>query len=212
MAKGTLLPDKLSKLFILSGQSGVGKNTILESLINAHPDFHRAVTYTTRESRPGEIPGEDHYFVYPEKFQEMINSGEFLEYAENHGQMYGTPKDQIYKALAKGKSVLMEIDVKGATQVKVAMPEAVLIFIKFDRNNIGEIIRQRIKNDPTRGNISEEEIQTRIQTAQQEKEYEKYYDYSVVNPEGHPEQAIKEVENIIQKELVKPNYDKLRPK
>lgn len=188
-----------SKLFILSGQSGVGKNTILENLIAVHPNFHRAVTYTTREPRPGEIPGEDHYFVYPGKFQEMINSGEFLEYAENHGQMYGTPKDQIDKALADGKSVLMEIDVKGATQVKKIMPEAILIFIKFDNDDIGNIIRQRIKNDPARGNISETEIETRIETAIQEKEYEKYYDYSVINPEGHPEHAIKEVENIIQK-------------
>ena len=97
----------------------------------------------------------------------------------------------------------MEIDVKGATQVKETMPDAVLIFIKFDSDNIGDIIRHRIKNDPARGNISEEEIQTRIQTAKQEKEYEKYYNYSVVNPEGRPERAIKEVENIIQNELKK---------
>jgi guanylate kinase len=191
------------KLFILSGQSGVGKNTILEAIWKAHPDFHRAVTYTTRDPRPNEIPGEDHYFVYQEKFAEMIKKGEFLEYAQVHGEMYGTPKEQVKKALASGKNVLMEIDVRGATQVKKIMPEAILIFIKYESSDIETAIRNRLKNDLSRGDISEEEIQTRITTAKKEAEYEQYYDYSVVNPEGHPEQAIEAVEKIIQNELKK---------
>src|SRR3990172_5354575 len=99
------------KLFILSGQSGVGKNTILEAIKSAHPEFHRAVTFTTRDPRPNEIPGEDHFFVYQEKFDEMIKKGEFLEYAQTHGEWYGTPKEQINDALDKNKNVIMEIDV-----------------------------------------------------------------------------------------------------
>lgn len=189
------------KLFILSGQSGVGENTILKAILEKHPEFHRAVTFTTREPRPEEIAGEDHFFVYHEKFDEMINNGEFLEYAENHGQMYGTPKDQIKKALNAGKNVLMEIDVKGATQVKKLMPEAVLIFIKYDSNNIDNVIRNRIVADPSRGKVSETEIQTRIATAKKEVEYEKLYDYSVINPEGNPEKAISEVEKILNDKL-----------
>lgn len=191
------------KLFILSGQSGVGKNTILKTILEKHPEFHRAVTFTTREPRPEEIPGEDHFFVYQEKFDEMIKNGEFLEYAQVHDEMYGTPKEQIAQALNNGKSVIMEIDVKGACQVKKIMPDAILIFIKYESNNIEAAIRSRIKNDPSRGDVSEEEIHTRIATARKEAGYEKYYDYAVVNPEGHPEQAIGEVEKIIQNELKK---------
>src|SRR3990167_6999300 len=167
------------KLFILSGQSGVGKNTILKAVSGKNPDFHRAVTFTTREPRPEEIPGEDHYFVYREKFEEMIKNGEFLEYAETHGEMYGTPKEQIEQALQNGNNVLMEIDVKGARQVKKIMPETILIFIKYEGDNIDQAIRNRLKNDPTRGKTTEQEIQTRIATARKEAEYGKFYDYAV---------------------------------
>ena len=189
------------KLFILSGQSGVGKNTILKAIQEKYPDFHRAVTYTTREPRLEEIPGEDHYFVYKEKFDEMIKNRDFLEYAETHGEMYGTPKEQIEQALENGKNVLMEIDVKGARQIKKIMPETILIFIKYAGDNIDQAIRNRLKNDPSRGETTEQEIQTRIATARKEAEYGKFYDYAVVNPEGHPEKAIEEVEKIIQDEL-----------
>src|SRR3990167_2740995 len=131
----------------------------------------------------------------------MIKNGEFLEYAKTHGEMYGTPKEQIEKALENEKNVLMEIDVKGARQVKKIMPETILIFIKYEGDNIDQVIRNRIKNDPSRGQTTEEEIQTRIATARKEAEYEKEYDYSVVNPEGRPEEAIEEAERIIQNEL-----------
>lgn len=190
------------KLFILSGQSGVGKNTILKAVLEKHPDFHKAVTFTTRDPRPGEVPGEDHFFVYPEKFQEMINNGEFLEYAQVHSEYYGTPKEQIEQVLNNGKNILMEIDVQGARQVKKLMPNATLIFIKYEEGDLETVIRRRIANDPNRRNMDNEEIQRRIQTAQKEAEYEKFYDYSVMNPEGQPEEAIEEVEGIIKKEIL----------
>ena len=191
-----------SKLFILSGQSGVGKNTVLKAILAKHPEFHRSVTCTTREQRPEEIPGEDHYFVYRDKFEEMTKNNEFLEYAEVHGEMYGTPKEQVEGALESGKNVLMEMDVKGVTNIKDKY-HPVTIFIKYETGNIDELIRKRIKNDPARKDTSEEEIQTRIATAKKEAEYEKFYDYSIVNPEGHQEKAIREVKNIIQDELKK---------
>ncbi len=188
------------KLFILSGQSGVGKKTILFELLTRHPEFHHVVTYTTREARPNEIPGEDHFFIYPDKFQEMIKNNEFIEYSEVHGNLFGTPKDQIDKALEKGKNILMEMDVKGVTNIKMKY-HPVTIFLKYEPGNIDDLIRNRIKNDPARKDATEEEIQTRIATAKKEAAYEKDYEYSVVNPEGHPEKAIPEVESIIQSEL-----------
>lgn len=189
------------KLFILSGQSGVGKKTILFELLKRHPEFHHVVTHTTREPRPNEIPGEDHFFVYREKFEEMIKNDEFIEYTDVHGNLFGTPKEQIDKALEEGKNVLMEMDVKGMTNIKDKY-QPITVFLKYEPGNIEDLIRNRIKNDPARKNTSEEEIQTRIATAKKEAEYEKNYDYSVVNPEGHPEQAIGEVEKIIQQHAI----------
>lgn len=188
------------KLFILSGQSGVGKNTILKAILAEHPEIQRVVTFTDRDPRPEEIPGEDHYFIYKEKFNEMIKKGEFLEYAETHGNFYGTPKEQIDKVLKEGKKVIMEIDVKGAKNIKDKY-HPVTIFIKYDPGDIDRLIRHRLTNDPNRKGISEEEIQTRIATAKKEAEYEKDYDYAVVNPEGQPEKAILEVEKIIDQEI-----------
>ena len=190
------------KLFIISGQSGVGKNTILKALQKNHPDFHRAVTFTTRDPRPDEVPGEDHFFVYQEKFKEMIKNNELLEWAEVHGQLYGTPKEQIEKAIAAGCNVLMEIDVQGGLQIKKIIPETVLMFIKYEEGDLEKIIRSRIAHDPSRQNTTEEEILRRIATAKKEANFEKEYDYSVINPEGQPEQAIEQVENIIKKEIV----------
>ncbi len=190
------------KLFIISGQSGVGKNTILKALQKNHPDFHRAITFTTRDPRPDEIPGEDHFFVYQEKFQEMIKNHELLEWAEVHGNLYGTPKDQIEKALNAGSNVLMEIDVQGGLQIKKIIPEMVLIFIKYEEGDLEKIIRSRIAHDPSREKMSEDEIARRIATARKEAGFEKDYDYSVINPEGQPEQAIEQIENIIKKEIV----------
>lgn len=190
------------KLFILSGQSGVGKNTILSAILANHPDFHRVVTFTTRDPRPNEIPGEDHFFVYQEKFDDMANKGEFLEYTQTHGYWYGTPKEQVDKALNEGKNVLMEIDVKGVANIKDKY-NPVTIFIKYEPGTLEELIRNRLKNDPSRMDVSEEEIQTRIATAKKEANYEKDYDYAVINPEGHPEQAIAEVENIIKENMAK---------
>lgn len=188
------------KLIILSGQSGVGKNTILKKILENHPEFHKVITCTTRDPRPNEIPGEDHFFVYPEKFDEMIKNNEMLEYAKVHDEMYGTPKKQVEDVLRLGKNAIMEIDVQGAMQIKKILPEAVLIFIKYDNADLEAIIRRRIKNDPTRGETPEEEIKRRIESALKEADYEKDYDYAVVNPENHPEIAVEEVEKIIKQQ------------
>lgn len=189
------------KLFILSGQSGVGKNTILKALIENHSDCHRAVTCTTRECREGEIDGKDHFFIDETDFNNKINNGYFLEHAKVHNWHYGTPLKQITDALESGKNVFMEIDVQGVAQIKEKMPDAVTIFIKFEDGKVEKLIRKRILNDPSRKNVSENEILKRIESAKKEAEYIKDYDYAVTNPEGHPEKAIAEIEKIIEKNI-----------
>lgn len=185
------------KLFILSGQSGVGKNTIMKEVIKNHPNFHRAVTCTTREPRSNEVDGKDHIFLSDDDFQNKINENYFLECAKVHNWHYGTPLKQITDAIESGKNVLMEIDVQGVEQIKEKMPEAVTIFIQFEKGRLEELIRHRIENDITRKNVTEAEIQKRIESAKKEAEYIKYYDFTVTNPEGHPEKGIEAVEKII---------------
>lgn len=189
------------KLFILSGQSGVGKNTILKTLIKNHPDCHRAVTYTTRQCRDGEINGKDHFFIEEDDFNSKIKNKYFLEYAKVHHWYYGTPVKQILDALESGKSVFMEIDVQGVTQIKEKMPEAITIFIKFEDGKVEELIRKRILNDPSRKDVTEDEILKRIESAKKEAECIKDYDFTITNPEGHPEKAIKDIEKIIAQKM-----------
>jgi len=188
------------KLFILSGQSGVGKKLILEKVREHRPDLVRVASYTTREQRPNEIPGEDHYFVYREKFEEMIKNGELMEHAVVHNQLFGYPKKPIDDALGAGKNILIEMDVQGVTNIWDKY-NPVTIFISYQEGDLEALIRNRIKNDPGRGEVPEADIQERIVTAKREATYEKNYKYKVTNPEGHPEVAIAEVENIIKKEL-----------
>ena len=188
------------KLFIISGQSGVGKKRIMFEVLKKHPELVHVVSYTTREQRPNEIPGEDHYFVYREKFEEMIKNDEFLEYATVHNELFGCPKKPIDDVLDVGKNVLIEMDVQGFEQIHEKY-QPVTIFIKYQEGDLDALIRNRIKNDPGRGEVPEADILERIATAKREITYEKNYKYSIINPEGHPEVAIGEVENIIKKEL-----------
>lgn len=188
------------KLFILSGQSGVGKKLILEKVREHRPDLVRVASYTTREQRPNEIPGEDHYFVYREKFEEMIKNGELMEHAVVHNQLFGYPQKPIDDALVNGKNILIEMDVQGVTNIWDKY-NPVTIFISYQDGDLEALIRNRIKNDPGRGKVPEADIQERIATAKREATYEKNYQYKVINPEGHPEVAIREVETIIKKEL-----------
>jgi len=185
------------KLFILSGQSGVGKNTILKEVIKNHTDFHRAVTCTTRGCREGEIDGKDHFFINEDEFDKKIKDGYFLECAKVHHWHYGTPLKQVTDALESGQNVFMEIDVQGVAQIKEKMPETISIFIKFEDGKVEELIRKRILNDPSRKNVTEDEILKRIESARKEEKYIKDYDFTVTNPEGHPEQAIAEIAKII---------------
>lgn len=184
------------KIFLISGQSGVGKNAILDALISLHPDYYRVITYTTRNPRPEEINGKDYFFISEKEFFKKIEKNEFLEYALVHNHYYGTPKDQVEKTLKQGKNVLIAIDAQGAEQIQKKI-SATTIFIKYESGDIAALIRKRLLRDKKRGQVSEEEISRRIDTAKKEADYEKYYDFSVINPEGNMQKAVNEIEKII---------------
>ena len=163
-------------LLVISGPAGVGKGTINLSLISRNSDIRMSVSATTRQPRPGEIDGVHYFFKTEEAFRQMIDEGAFLEYMRVFDlHYYGTPKSFVEQELAEGRSVILEIDVNGAMRVKAAYPDAVLIFIAPP--SMSELKSRLIH----RGTESSEAIERRFETAYQELEFMKRYDYVVVN-------------------------------
>ena len=163
-------------LLVVSGPAGVGKGTINQTLISRNNDIRMSVSATTREPRRGEIDGVHYFFKSEEAFQKMIDEGAFLEYMRVFNtHYYGTPKSFVEQELSEGRSVILEIDVQGAMRVKAAYPDAVLIFIVPP--SMSELKSRLIH----RGTESTEAIERRFQTAFEELEYVKEYDYVVVN-------------------------------
>ena len=166
---------KKGKLFIFSGTSGSGKTTIAEALLRQLPLFQRVVTCTTRASREGEKDGTDYHFVSREKFTEYIEKDMLLEHAEVYGNHYGSLRKEVGDILAKGKNIILVIDVQGAMTIKKRFPEAVLVFIKAPSL---EIARQRLL---LRAKDSPSVIDQRMLAAQLEMRFEPEFKYSVVN-------------------------------
>ena len=178
----------MGKLIVVSGASGVGKNTVLGKLMKMRKDIAFSVSATTRDPRPDEIDGVHYYFVTKERFREMIAQGEFLEYDEHNETLYGTPRAQAMEKLEKG-SVLLDIEPKGAAQVKQAAPEAVLIFIMPPSM---EELERRLRG---RGDTSEDQIRLRLNRATWEMEQRSWYNYVVVNDDA--DRCANEIMNII---------------
>lgn len=164
----------MGKLFVFSGCSGVGKSTVLGLVMNERKDLQFSVSATTRDPRPGEHHGVEYYFVSKEKFLDMIQKDEFLEYDDHMENYYGTPKKQIAEKLPKG-SVILDIEPNGAFNVKRQMPEAVLIFIAPKSL---EVLERRLRS---RGDTSEEQIRVRLERAAWEMEQGTRYDHYVIN-------------------------------
>lgn len=165
-----------SRLVVLAGPTAVGKGTVSRHIRETYPDVLLSVSATTRPPRPGEIEGEHYYFVSDDEFDGMIARGEFLEWATVHNAYrYGTPRPPIDRALAAGKSVLLEIDLQGARAVKRAMPEALLVFLLPPTWE--ELVRRLIG----RGTESAEEQQRRLDTAKIELAAQDEFDVKVVN-------------------------------
>ena len=183
------------KLIVVSGPSGAGKSTVIARLMREDPDVVFSVSATTRPPRAGEIDGKSYFFVTREKFQSMVENGELLEHAEYVGNCYGTPKAPVLASLKTGKSVLFDIEVQGAAQIKAQCPEAILIFVvPSDFSQIEKRLRAR-------GTDSEEKIQGRLMQARRECERATNYDYVVLNDD--PDRAADEMRSIITAEKCK---------
>jgi guanylate kinase len=179
-------------LLILSGPSGVGKDTVARKLIERRPDnFYFVVTATTRPPRKDEIDGVDYFFVTFDEFAQMIEANELLEYAVVYNDYKGIPKQQIRDALASGRDVILRVDVQGAATVRRLVPNAISVFLTT-RTEQGLVDRlQRRKQDTAEG------IALRTATARQEMKRLAEFDYCVVNPEGMPEAAVERLLSII---------------
>ncbi|MBE9142686.1 guanylate kinase [Planktothrix mougeotii] len=166
---------KKGRLIVMTGPSGVGKGTLVRSLLNCHPDLHLSVSVTTRSPRPGEINGQDYYFVDRHRFQEMLEQGELLEWAEFAGNCYGTPLIPVKEQIEAGTSVLLEIELEGARQIRGTFPSALRIFIMPP--SIDELER-RLRS---RGQDSEEAIRRRLMRAKAEIDAANEFDFEVIN-------------------------------
>jgi guanylate kinase len=192
-------------LVVISGQSGVGKDSLLQGLKERDHPFHFVVTATDRPPRPGEVHGVDYFFLTTEEFLEMKRAGELLEHAIVYGQNKGIPKQQVREALDSGKDVIIRVDVQGAGTIRHMVPEAVLIFLVASSE---EELKRRLR---TRRCDSPEQLQERIVTAQAEIAQLPNFDYVVVNPDGELHRAVDSVMAIIRAEhcRVKPRVAKL---
>lgn len=179
----------MTKLFVISGSSGVGKGTVIKEFLNKHPEFRLSISCTTRGKREGEAHGVNYFFLSPDEFKECISKNEFLEWAEFSGNHYGTKKTFVQDCLNNGENLILEIDTKGALNVKKIMPEAELIFIAPPSV---EELEARLRGRHTE---TEEAIQKRLASIKLEIENSKHFDYKVVN--DTVENAVKELEKIM---------------
>ena len=176
------------QLIIISGTTCAGKGTVVKELLNENLSL--SISYTSRPKREGEIDGKDYYFVSSEEFEQKIANNDFLEYAKvQYGKYYGTPKAEVKELLAKGKDVILEIDVQGANQIKEMFPETILIFIMAP--SMSEV-KRRIK---ARGKENNKQIIERFKVAYNELNEINKYNYVVVNDEV--ENAVKKIEAIL---------------
>lgn len=182
-------------LFVLSGPSGVGKGTICERLCIYRPSLEISLSLTTRSPRPGERHGRDYYFTTPERFKKLVSEGAFLEWAQVYSHFYGTLKGEAEESLARGKDLLLEIDIQGALQVKRRLAGAVLIFLAPPS---AEALCARIT-----GRATEDEVRARerLEAARHELAAYRHYDYLVVN--DCVEEAAVQVNAIIEAEKCK---------
>jgi len=179
------------RLFVVSGPSGAGKGTICSELLKTE-DLDLSVSMTTRAPRGKEVPGVNYYYVSHEEFQKTIDEGGLLEWAEIYNNRYGTPKAPVLEKLSRGRDVILEIEMKGALQVKKSYPKSVLIFVLPP--SIKELKRRLI----SRGTESEEQIEMRTRTTIEEIKTIKDYSYFIINDEL--EKALDDARTIIRAE------------
>ena len=177
-------------LYVISGPSGAGKGTLVERILDGHPDITLSISATTRQPREGEVDGVHYHFMSVDEFEDVIARDGFIEWAQVHSNYYGTPLAPIEQHLAAGDTVLLEIDVQGAFQVFDKLPQAKLVFIAPP--SIEELER-RLRG---RGTETEEVIAQRLANAKGEMDASKDYDFVIVNDDL--ERATKELARVLE--------------
>lgn len=179
---------------ILSSPSGAGKTTIAKALLDARRDIGYSVSCTTRPPRAGEVEGKDYYFVSRTDFIQRMSEGAFAEWAEVHGNLYGTLKTEIQRVLGEGRHVMMDVDIQGAALLRRSFPSVVTIFILPPS---GEVMLNRLRNRKTE---EKEAIVRRLESALQELQAVEDYEYVVVN--DVLDESVRRVASIIDAEVV----------
>ena len=193
-----------SLLIVLSGPSGVGKDSVIEELKRREANRHFVVTATTRSPRPGETNGVDYIFLDESTFLEMRQNHQLLESAQYSGRWYGVPRSQVSEALEAGKDVFLKIEVQGSETVRGLAPEAVLVFlVPGSFEELAQRLAQRRTEDSS-------ELQRRLDIARREMEQVGRYDYRVVNRDGCLDQAVSDIEAIITAEKCRVEPRKVR--
>ncbi len=183
----------MSKVFVITGPSGVGKGTLISRLLDRVPDLELSVSATTRAPRNGEVDGRDYHFLSPEEFDRRVGDEEFLEFATYSGHRYGTLRSEVERRLSAGRSVVLEIEVQGARQVRAAMRESVQVFIAPPDP---VVLRERLL---ARATDSAEAIDARLEVAEQELAAQDEFRHRVVNDDL--DRAAAELEQIVRAEL-----------
>lgn len=169
------MTNKEGMLILFSGPSGVGKDTVLDVVLNKDKELQKSISLTTRKIRENEIDGKDYYFITVPEFQDMISNGEILEHAQYGSNLYGTPKAPVDKWLSEGKTVILKIEVQGAKNIKEMYPDSVGVFLLPPSM---EVLENRLRS---RGTEDEEDIRKRLEIARDEVRKSVDYDYFVIN-------------------------------
>jgi guanylate kinase len=183
----------MAKVFVITGPSGVGKGTLISMLLERLPDLELSISATTRAPRAGEADGVDYHFLAPEEFAQRIDAEDFLEFATYSGNRYGTLRSEVRRRLDGGHSVVLEIEVQGARQVRAAMRESVLVFIAPPDP---AVLRRRLRD---RGTDSAEAIDARLKVAESELAAKDEFAHQIVNDDL--DRAAGELEAIVRAEL-----------
>jgi guanylate kinase len=182
------------RLVVVSGPSGAGKSTLIRASLEAVPELAYSVSATTRKPREGEVDGRDYIFLSREEFDKWIDEGRFLEWAEYSGNLYGTPEQKVEEYLESGRSVILEIELQGAREVREKRPDAVMVFVRAPSL---EETRKRLEGRATE---DDKALETRMMTALKEVEARSEFDYEVVNAEREQarEDIINTMRNIVE--------------
>ncbi|HTX60300.1 MAG TPA: guanylate kinase [Verrucomicrobiae bacterium] len=181
-------------LFVVSGPSGAGKDTLVEALRARTPRLRYSISATTRKPRPEERDGEHYFFLTQHEFDRRASSGGLLEWKEYNGNLYGTPRDYVERTLGEGYDLIAKPEVNGALAIKAAYPDAVLIFLVPDSFSH---LRDRLLARRTETN---EEIARRLEIAHEEMKFVRNFDYMVVNEQDHSEDAVRDLEAVLRAE------------